>query len=124
MATFIEDNCFCESECLYVEETTYKWHERRVRHERRVMNGTFIGQRGMYINCKHVYYIFCYLCKLNYEKDTFIYTLTLSWDEVKQEFVATRIIKTFEWASELIDIRLLSSRYMIPIYYIQIPKFQ
>ena len=63
------------------------------------MNGTSIGKRSMYINCKHLYYIFGYLCKLKYKNDTFIYAPTLSWDEVKQVFVAAEIIKMCEWAS-------------------------
>ena len=32
------------------------------------MNGTSIGKCGMYINCKNFYYIFKYLCKLDYKK--------------------------------------------------------
>ena len=58
------------------------------------MNGIFIGKHGMYINCKHLYYIFCYLCKLDYKNDTFI-APTLSWDEVKQVFVVAGIIKMY-----------------------------
>ena len=60
------------------------------------MNGTSIGKRGMYINCKHLYYIFRYLCKLDYKKDTFIHAPTLSWDEVKQVLLAAGIIKMCE----------------------------
>jgi hypothetical protein len=60
------------------------------------MNGTSIGKRGMYINCKHLYYIFRYFCKLDYKTDTFIHAPTLSLDEVKQVLVAAGIIKTCE----------------------------
>ena len=44
---------------------------------------TSIGKRGMYINCKHLDYIFHYSCKLEYKNDTFIHAPTLSWEEVK-----------------------------------------
>ena len=60
------------------------------------MNGASIGKRGMYINCKHLYYIFRCLCKLDYKKDTFIHAPTLNWDEVKQVLLAAGIIKMCE----------------------------
>jgi hypothetical protein len=53
----------------------------------RSMNGTSIGNCGMYINYKHLHYIFQYLCKLDYKKYTFIHVPPLSWDEIKQVFV-------------------------------------
>lgn len=58
------------------------------------MNETSIGKRGMYVNCKHLYYIFRYFCKLDYKIDTFIHAPTLSLDEVKQVLLAARITKT------------------------------
>ena len=45
------------------------------------------------------YYIFCYLCKLDYKKNMFLYTPTLNWHKVKQVFVVAKIIKKCEWAS-------------------------
>ena len=60
------------------------------------MHDTSIGKRGMYINCKYLHYIFRYLCKLDYKKDTFIHSFTLNWDEVKQMSVAVGIIKMCE----------------------------
>ena len=64
-----------------------------------IMNNTSIGKRYMYINCKYLYYIFCYLCKLDYKKVMFIHAFTFNWDEIKQMFVTARIIKTCEWVS-------------------------
>jgi hypothetical protein len=63
------------------------------------MNGTSMEKRSMYIYCKYLYYIFRYLCKLDYKKNTFIHAPTLNWDEVKQVFVVAWIIKVCEWAS-------------------------
>ena len=60
------------------------------------MNNTSIGKCGMCINCKYLYYIFYYLCKLSYKKITFIHAFTFSWDEVKQMFVTAGIIKMCE----------------------------
>ena len=60
------------------------------------MNNTSIGKHGMYLNCKYLYYIFYYLCKLDYKKITFMHALTFNWDEVKQMFVTARIIKMCE----------------------------
>ena len=60
------------------------------------MNNTSIGKCGMYINCKYLYYIFHYLCKLDYKKVTFIHAPTFSSDEVKQVFFTAGIIKTCE----------------------------
>ena len=41
-----------------------------------------IGKRGKYVNCKHLYYIFRYLCKVDANKDKFIHAPSLSMDEV------------------------------------------
>ena len=46
------------------------------------MTSSAIGRRGMYVNCKHLYYVFRFLCKLDYKVDTFIHAPTLSMDEV------------------------------------------
>jgi len=57
------------------------------------MTSSAIGRRGMYVNCKHLYYVFRFLCKLDYKVDTFIHAPTLSMDEVQQILVAAGIIK-------------------------------
>jgi hypothetical protein len=51
-----------------------------------------IGKRGQYVNCKHLYYIFRYFCKMNYEDDKFIHFPSFSFNEVKQLLVRAQII--------------------------------
>jgi hypothetical protein len=48
---------------------------------------TSIGKRGQYVNCKHLYYIFRYFCKMNCENEKFIQSPSLSFNEVKQLLV-------------------------------------
>jgi hypothetical protein len=43
-----------------------------------------IGKRGQYVNCKHLYYIFRYFCKMNCKGDKFIHSSSFSFIEVKQ----------------------------------------
>jgi hypothetical protein len=43
-----------------------------------------IGKQGQYVNCKHLYYIFRYFCKMNCQDDKFIHSSSLSFIEVKQ----------------------------------------
>ena len=51
-----------------------------------------IRKWGQYVNCKHLYYIFCYFCKMNCEDDKFIHSSSLSFNEVKQLLVRAQII--------------------------------
>jgi hypothetical protein len=51
-----------------------------------------IGKRGQYVNCKHLYYIFHYFCKMNSEDEKFIHSPSLSFNEVKQLLVQAQII--------------------------------
>ena len=51
-----------------------------------------IGKQGQYVKYKHLYYIFCYFCKMNYEDDKFIHSSSFSFNEVKQLFVQAQII--------------------------------
>jgi hypothetical protein len=46
-----------------------------------------IGKWRQYVNCKHLYYIFRYFCKMNSEDEKFIHSPSLSFNEVKQLFV-------------------------------------
>ena len=46
------------------------------------MLSTSIGKRGKYSNCKHLYYIFRYLCKVDPKKHKFIHAPSFSMDEV------------------------------------------
>jgi hypothetical protein len=51
-----------------------------------------IGKRGQYVNCKHLYYIFCYFCKMNCEGDKFIHSPSFSFNQVTQLLVRAQII--------------------------------
>ena len=41
-----------------------------------------MGKRGKRISYKHLYYVFRYLCKVDYATDKFIYTPTYNYCEV------------------------------------------
>jgi hypothetical protein len=51
-----------------------------------------IGKRAPYVNCKHLYYIFHYFCKMNCQDDKFIHSPSFSFNEVKQLLVRAQII--------------------------------
>jgi hypothetical protein len=51
-----------------------------------------IGKLEQYVNCKHLYYIFHYFCKMNCEDDKFIHSPSFSFNEVKQLLVQAQII--------------------------------
>jgi hypothetical protein len=51
-----------------------------------------IGKQGQYVNCKHLYYIFRYFCKMNCEGDKFIHSPSFSFNEVKQLLIQAQII--------------------------------
>jgi hypothetical protein len=51
-----------------------------------------IGKQGQYVNCKHLYYIFRYFCKMNCEDHKFIHSPSLSFNEVKQLLVQAQMI--------------------------------
>jgi hypothetical protein len=51
-----------------------------------------LGKWGQYVNCKHLYYIFRYFCKMNCQDDKFIHSPSLSFTEVKQLLVQAQII--------------------------------
>jgi hypothetical protein len=42
-----------------------------------------IGKQRQYVNFKHLYYIFCFFCKMNCEDDKFIHFSSFSFNEVK-----------------------------------------
>jgi hypothetical protein len=41
-----------------------------------------VGKRGQCVSCKQLYYVFEYLCKVDYTTDKFIHTLTFNYNEV------------------------------------------
>ena len=42
-----------------------------------------IGGRQQYVNCKHLYYLYKYFCKMDVQKDKFIHAPSYSFSEVK-----------------------------------------
>ena len=58
------------------------------------MNGSSVGKRGAYVNCKHIYYVFRFFCKLDFDNDKFMHAPTLSFDETKKILEAAEIMKT------------------------------
>ena len=57
------------------------------------MASASLGKRGKYVNCKHLYYIFRYLCKVDLKKDKFIHAPSLSMDEVMNLLEKAGMIK-------------------------------
>jgi hypothetical protein len=53
-----------------------------------------IGGRHQYVNCKHLYYLFRYFCKMNPVDDKFIHSPSFSFNEVKLLLIRAGIIKT------------------------------
>ena len=43
-----------------------------------------IGGRQQYVNCKHLYYLYRYFCKMDIQKDKFIHAPSYSFSEVKE----------------------------------------
>ena len=41
-----------------------------------------VGKRGHWMPCKQLYYVFMYLCKVDYAIDKFIHTSAFSYNEV------------------------------------------
>ena len=46
-----------------------------------------IGGRQQYVNCKHLYYLYRYFCKMDIQKDKFIHAPSYSFNEVKELLV-------------------------------------
>jgi hypothetical protein len=53
------------------------------------MSSQSLGNKEKWVYCKHLYYVFRFLCKLNYDSDKFIHAPTYSYNEVMRllEFV-------------------------------------
>jgi hypothetical protein len=51
-----------------------------------------IGGRQQYVNCKHLYYLYRYFCKVDIYDDKFIHAPSYSFNEVKVLLVRARII--------------------------------
>jgi hypothetical protein len=46
------------------------------------MSSQSLGNKEKWVYCKHLYYVFRFLCKLNYDSDKFIHAPTYSYNEV------------------------------------------
>jgi hypothetical protein len=46
------------------------------------MSSQSLGKKGKWVYCKHLYYVFRFLCKVNYDSDNFIHVPTYSYNEV------------------------------------------
>jgi hypothetical protein len=53
-----------------------------------------IGKRGQYMNCKHLYYIYRFICKADVQKDSFVHAPSLSFNEVKHLLLASGIMRS------------------------------
>ena len=53
------------------------------------MSSQSLGKKGKWVYCKHLYYVFRFLCKVDYDSDKLIYAPTYSYNEVMRlpEFV-------------------------------------
>ena len=46
------------------------------------MSSQALGKKGKWVYCKHLYYVFRFLCKVDYESDKFIHAPTYMQNEV------------------------------------------
>ena len=46
------------------------------------MSSQALGKKGKWVYCKHLYYVFRFLCKVDYESDKFIHAPTYTYNEV------------------------------------------
>ena len=51
-----------------------------------------IGGRQQYVNCKHLYYLYRYFCKMDVNKDKFIHAPSYSFSELKELLVRAGMI--------------------------------
>ena len=58
----------------------------------KMMSGA-LGKRLQWIYCKHVYYIFRYLCKMDYKVDTFMHAPSYSYNEVMRILELAAVIQ-------------------------------
>ena len=51
-----------------------------------------IGGQQQYVNCKHLYYLYRYFCKMDVQKDKFIHAPSYSFSEVRELLVRAEMI--------------------------------
>ena len=52
-----------------------------------------LGKKGKWVYYKHLYYVFRFLCKVDYESDKFIHAPTYTYNEVIQLFELVGIVE-------------------------------
>ena len=55
------------------------------------MSTAALGSRKSWVNCKHLYYVFRFICKAKLEDDKYIHAPSLSFDEVKLLLVGSNL---------------------------------
>ena len=48
------------------------------------MSSLVVGKKGQWVSCEHLYYVFMYLCKIDYATNKFIHAATFSYTELMQ----------------------------------------
>lgn len=56
------------------------------------MSTTSLGKKGKWVNCKHLYYLLRYYCKLDYTRDAFMHAPTWSYREVIHLLQSAQIV--------------------------------
>ena len=57
------------------------------------MSSHALGKKGKWVYCKHLYYVFRFLCKVDYESDKFIHAPTYTYNEVMRLLELAGIIE-------------------------------
>ena len=57
------------------------------------MSSHALGKKGKMMYCKQLYYVFRFLCKVDYKSGKFIYALIYTYNEVMQLFELASIVE-------------------------------
>ena len=57
------------------------------------MSSQALGKKGKWVYCKHLYYVFRFLCKVDYESDKFIHAPTYTYNEVMRLLELVGVVK-------------------------------
>lgn len=60
------------------------------------MTSETLGKRGQWKYCKHVYYIFRYLCEMDYKVDTFMHAPSFSFNEVMRVLEMAKVAEPLQ----------------------------
>lgn len=61
------------------------------------------GKRGQWANCKHLYYVFAFICGLDPDSDSFIHVASFSFNELKQIIESGLLTHTTSQAHALFE---------------------